>query len=99
MIRSTLFMKSIDWRDESEYRWLLYSEESGDVSLALDQCLVGIVLGPNIQNRSHIETVLSYCRRFQRPCYWLLYRDPAYTLVELNWRQPSDEAPIRRLVN
>ena len=83
MIRSTLFMKSIDWRDESEYRWLLYSEESGDVSLALDQCLVGIVLGPNIQNRSHIETVLSYCRRFQRPCHRLFYRDPTYKLVEL----------------
>ena len=86
MIRSTLFRKSIDWRDESEYRWLLYSEESGDVSLQLNQCLAGIVLGPNAQNESDIETVLTYCQRFQRPCYRLEYWHPKYRITELGWR-------------
>lgn len=86
MIRSTLFMKSIDWRDESEYRWLLYSADSGEVSLPLDQCLVGIVLGPATKNIRDIKTAREYCRRFQRPLYKLNYEHPKYELDELDWR-------------
>ena len=86
MIRSTLFMKSIDWRDESEYRWLLYSADSGEVSLPLDQCLVGIVLGPATKNIRDIKTAREYCRRFQRPLYKLEYKHPKYKLDDLDWR-------------
>ena len=82
MIRSALFKKSVDWRDESEHRWLLYSEEGGDVSLVLDQCLVGIVLGPNTEDVD-LETVLEYCGHFKRPCYRLEYWHPKYRLTEL----------------
>ena len=82
MIRSTLFKKSLDWRDEAEHRWLLYSEEDGEVSLALDQCLVGIVLGPNTEDVD-LETILEYCGHFKRPCYRLEYWHPKYRLTEL----------------
>ncbi|BBO91956.1 DUF2971 domain-containing protein [Desulfosarcina ovata] len=30
MLRSIYFKKSIDWRDETEYRWILYSENPRD---------------------------------------------------------------------
>ena len=40
------FTKLLDWRDEKEYRAMIYDERTSPVFAAIGSCLKGIVLGP-----------------------------------------------------
>lgn len=43
--RRLLFEKSADWHSEDEYRWVVVSDDMGDLYLKFDDALVGIVFG------------------------------------------------------
>ncbi len=82
MLRSIYFKKSIDWRDESEYRWLLYSEDTHPIHIPIDNCIVGVVLGCNFPADKIEETCL-YCKGLKCSCYMLRYQHPEYELLPI----------------
>jgi hypothetical protein len=47
--RQLFFEKMMDWRDESEYRWVIFSDSADDLSLDIEDCLVGIIFGENTE--------------------------------------------------
>ena len=68
------FWKDIDWRDEKEYRWLLFNREfsknNNDIYLQYDNSIVAVVLGIRFKKKSRREFVY-YCTRKQIPLYHL----------------------------
>jgi hypothetical protein len=43
------FEKMSDWKDESEYRWVVFSDAKADVYVNYDDALVGIMFGENTE--------------------------------------------------
>ena len=55
--RQLFFEKMMDWRDESEYRWVIFSDSADALSLDIEDCLVGIIFGENTKE-DDIEQVM-----------------------------------------
>lgn len=49
--RRLFFEKSLDWRDEEEYRWVLVSNKEGNLYLNFGDALAGIVFGENTEEK------------------------------------------------
>jgi hypothetical protein len=56
--RQLFFEKMMDWRDESEYRWVIFSDSADSLSLDIEDCLVGIIFGENTKE-DDIEQVMA----------------------------------------
>ena len=46
-VRTLFFEKMTDWRDESEYRWVMFSDRDEDVFIEFKDSLAGIMFGDN----------------------------------------------------
>lgn len=55
--RRLFFEKMTDWRDESEYRWVIFSDTADNFYLDIEDCLVGIIFGENTKE-DDIEQVM-----------------------------------------
>lgn len=51
------FEKSVDWRDEDEYRWVIASALEGDLYVQFDNSLAGVVFGEYTDERDVSEIV------------------------------------------
>lgn len=82
MLKHIYFNKGIDWKDESEYRWLLFNEQEDDIYIDLEPCIKSVVLGVNYPiNR--IKEIKKYCRSIKCSCYQLGYSHPKYFLQKI----------------
>ena len=84
--RHLFFEKMMDWRDESEYRWVIFSDTVDDLYLDIEGCLVGIIFGEN-SKENDIEQImkmteswgLDYMRLKWRNCSpWYDYENLRY---------------------
>lgn len=82
MLRSIYFKKAMDWSDECEYRWLVYSNKSGDMLIDVKKAIHSVVLGCNFPAEKYDE-VRGYCRNLKCDCYALNYCHPRYDLIKM----------------
>ena len=78
------FTKLVDWRDEMEYRAMIYDDKTGPLFAAIGSCLKGIVLGPEFPKADQAK-VREIGRQYHCKVGKLQWRDgePRYvTLLE-----------------
>ena len=79
MLRSIYFKKSIDWRDEQEFRWLLFAEHNEIIYVDIEKAIEAVILGwrfpPN-----QVSQAKDYCRSLGCPCSMIDYEHPRYKL-------------------
>ena len=80
MLRSIYFKKSFDWRDESEYRWLIFAQTEKPVYVSIENSIKAVVLGSQFP-LNQVSQAKDYCREIGSNCYQLKYRHPKYQLV------------------
>ena len=82
MLQSIYFKKSIDWKDENEFRWLLFSEEAKPVYVSIDNCVASVVLGCDFPV-DKMDIASTYCKSLNCQCYILQYDHPKYLINQL----------------
>jgi hypothetical protein len=55
--RELFFTKHLDWRDESEYRWVYRSKDVEPVFIPITQCLEAVILGADCDEASSTQIV------------------------------------------
>jgi len=83
MLNSVYFTKDVDWENESEVRWLLYSQSENDTLVEIDNSIKAVVLGRDFDLKK-IETVKTYCRVLSCECYKMSYVNQNYKLIKLS---------------
>ena len=63
------FEKCNDWRNEVEYRWVLFGDEEQDLFFDFQSALRGIVFGASCLE-GDIERIVSLCRQQRRPMWF-----------------------------
>ena len=79
MLQSIYFKKSIDWRDESEYRWLIFAQTEKPIYVSIENSIKAVVLGSQFP-LNQVSQAKDYCREIDSSCYQLEYRHPKYQL-------------------
>lgn len=82
MLRSTLFYKGSDWRDECEHRWLLFSDSEEELCVFIEDCIEAVVLGCKFDPEK-IGEAIRYSRNLDCPCFMLSYQHPQYKLISI----------------
>lgn len=82
MLSSVYFTKDIDWKDENEVRWLLYSENESDTLVEINSSIKAVVLGYKFDYEK-IEMAKEYCRILGCGCYKISYDNQSYNLIAL----------------
>jgi hypothetical protein len=82
MLHSIYLKKSIDWRDECEFRWLLFSNESNPLFVSIVDTVEAVVLGCGFPIDKY-EKAREYCDSLNCPCYILQYQHPQYQLLKI----------------
>ncbi len=82
MLRSTYFKKSIDWKEECEYRWLLFERTEKPVFVSIEKSIEVVVLGSQFP-QNQVSQVKAYCREIGSRCFCLEYRHPKYQLLRI----------------
>ena len=78
-LKFLFFRKSIDWRDESEYRWLLFDPTEEPIFVPVENSIKAVVLGSKFP-LCRLEEVKAYCQEIEIPYYLLKYRHPRYEM-------------------
>lgn len=83
------FEKSEDWRDEVEYRWVLFGEEDQDLFLDFEQALVGVVFGASCAS-DHIREIEAFSEQRNEDLWFeqLIWQGCA-PWVSWKWAVPS----------
>ena len=82
MLHSIYMKKSIDWRDECEFRWLVYNELTEPLVVSIGQTVEAVVLGCKFPTERFNEAK-KYSERLSSPCYVLDYQHPKYQLMKV----------------
>lgn len=82
MLHSIYFKKGVDWSEEIEYRWLVFSVSSEPKLVNIRDAIHSVVLGSKFLAEKY-EEVKAYCRSLKCSCYALSYNHPQYDLVEV----------------
>ena len=82
MLRSIYFKKSIDWKEECEYRWLLFARTEKPIYVSIENSIKAVVLGSRFPLNQWSQ-VKDYCREIGSSCFWLEYRHPEYQLLPI----------------
>lgn len=90
MLESVYFKKSLDWRDENEFRWLLYTESTEDIFISITGAVEAVVLGCKFPE-NQISQVVDYCRKLSCSCYRLNYTHPTYEVI-LVWNRSVENS-------
>jgi hypothetical protein len=82
MLRSIYFKKSIDWVNEEEFRWLLFSESKEPIYVSIENAVEAVVLGCEFpwNQRSQAK---HYCEDLGCSGYRLEYQHPRYKLHQV----------------
>jgi hypothetical protein len=80
MLKSIFFKKNIDWRDQNEIRWLLFSEEA-DIFVDIKDSIKAVVLGCKFEEKE-FENAIKYCKDLKCACFKLEYEHPGYTIIQ-----------------
>jgi len=67
------FRKHIDWKDENEFRWLLFMEETNDVYAYCEKALKAIVFGCDVP-----QSYYSSLKYYAIPTYSLIFINGKY---------------------
>ena len=81
-LKFLFFRKSIDWRDESEYRWLLFDSTEDPIYVPIKNSIKAVVLGYEFPS-DQVGQVKAYCQELKVACYWLNYHHPQYMLQKI----------------
>lgn len=76
-LHSLYLKKSEDWRDENEYRWLLYHASTDPVFVDISSSIKAVVLGTRFPLNQY-KQVKPYCASLGCDCYQLRYNHPKY---------------------
>ena len=79
MLKSIYFKKSIDWKEECEYRWLLFDSTEKPIYVSIENSIKAVVLGSKFP-ANQFSQVKAYCQELGIPYYLLIYRHPQYKL-------------------
>jgi hypothetical protein len=79
MLRSIYFKKSVDWKHENEYRWLLFSESKETTYVSIENAVEAVVLGCKFPP-NQFSQAKNYCKDLGCSCYLLEYQHPRYQL-------------------
>ncbi|MEQ8525243.1 DUF2971 domain-containing protein [Gracilimonas sp.] len=82
ILHSIYFKKGYDWREENEYRWLIYSKKVKPIYIDVEKAIHSIVLGYKFPE-SRYDEAKNYCLKLGCKCYALNYTHPKYELIEL----------------
>ncbi len=82
MLRSIFFKKSIDWKEECEYRWLLFGQTEKPIYVSIEDSIEAVVLGSQFPLNQWSQ-VRAYCQQIGSPCFRLLYWHPKYQLLRI----------------
>ena len=75
MMHSIYFKKSIDWKDECEFRWLVFSEKCEPIFISIEDCIEAVVLGVEFPY-DKFEEAKRYCNILNIPCSVMSYDHP-----------------------
>lgn len=81
-LSSIFFKKGMDWCNENEFRWLLFTEDREPAYVSIENALEAVVLGFNFPLNQITQAIL-YCKELGCPCYILDYRHPKYLALRL----------------
>ena len=56
-VRRLFFEKMMDWRDETEFRWVIRTESKKNLSINFENSLVGIIFGENTKDADVEELI------------------------------------------
>ena len=86
--KELFFLKSLDWRDEMEYRYVVFTGNLEDEFLVLADSLIGIVLGDDLDNNlvEKFEAIASP------------ERNPASPYALEKWQTAIEEIPLRSVI-
>ena len=87
MIKSVYFKKFIDWKEESEYRWLIYVPTGMWTYISIENVIESVVLGSEFPH-NQVDQVKRYCRSLGCSCYQLTYGPSNYDLIPLLSKAP-----------
>lgn len=79
-LHSLYLKKSEDWRDENEYRWLLYHASTDPVFVDIRSSIKAVVLGTRFPLNQRTQVKL-YCANLGCDCYQLRYIHPRYEKI------------------
>jgi Protein of unknown function (DUF2971) len=82
MLHSIYFKKGIDWSEEIEYRWLIFSASFEQKMVNIKDSIHSVVLGSKFPIDKYKEIEV-YCKNLNCSCYVLSYSHPKYKLIEL----------------
>jgi hypothetical protein len=82
MLHSIYFKKGIDWSEEIEYRWLIFSASFEQKMVNIKDSIHSVVLGSKFPVDKY-EGIEAYCKNLSCSCYALSYSHPQYKLIEL----------------
>ena len=82
MLHSIFYKKSIDWRDECEHRWLLFSDDDKPIFVSIEDCVEGIVLGCEFPP-DKFDEIREYCSHLNCSCFKLSYEHPKYEISKI----------------
>ena len=82
MLQSIYFKKSIDWKEECEYRWLVFARTEKPVYVSIENSIEAVVLGSHFP-LNQVSQVKAYCREIDCRCFCVQYLHPKYQLLRI----------------
>lgn len=76
--KELFFEKSVDWKEEREYRWVIREIDAADFFVEIKDSLKGIILGPNFSDKL-FEKIEKYNDNY------------SYTIGQLRWKNGVPE--------
>lgn len=81
-VERLLFTKSLDWRDEREYRWISSDYSSDSIHISIDGALAGVFAG-NKSNTTMQKLLGHLCKDLQVPLWWMNWQRGEWTTPHL----------------
>lgn len=84
--RRLFLEKMTDWRDEAEYRWIVFADTRDELYVPLDECLEGLIFGEATTIRD-IKTMMELAEPIGAQCMRLKWRNcaPWYDFGDLRY--------------
>lgn len=77
MISSIYLKKDLDWQDECEARWIIYSSSEDDTLVSIESSIKAVVLGYEFPH-DETEKVINYCRELSCHCLKIAHYYQSY---------------------
>lgn len=88
------FEKMVDWRDETEWRWIVFNNTSGELYLNITKCLSGVMFGENTDEKE-IQEIMEQTESWGIRYMGLKWKNcsPWYDLGNLRYMRGIKSSP------